>query len=181
MTRYRYGDEAHLEEALDKIFRFGKSGGLPRKSAPVLVGVREEVSEGRYALVLEFESKLEWEKWEEKQTKFQTFFGPGGWARGRGRRRGCGRGGCEARCRRGGSRQPPPAAGLPSTPPAGPSLTAPQALRPAWARRSAARTCCWCRTAAARAAVAATRRTSCPRSCRACRPASSSERRPRAE
>ncbi|GBF99544.1 hypothetical protein Rsub_12350 [Raphidocelis subcapitata] len=77
VTRYRYGDEAHLEEAIDKIWRFGKSGGLPRKSAPVLVGVREETSEGRYTLVLEFESKLDWAKWEEKQAKFQSFFGPG--------------------------------------------------------------------------------------------------------
>lgn len=34
----RYGDEAHLEEALDKIFRFNKSQGIPRKMAPVLTG-----------------------------------------------------------------------------------------------------------------------------------------------
>jgi hypothetical protein len=75
--RGRYGDEQHLEEALDKIFRFGKSGGVPRKNAPVLIGVREETQEGRYTLVLEFESKLEWDKWEERQAKFQSFFGPG--------------------------------------------------------------------------------------------------------
>lgn len=77
VTRYRYGDEQHLEEALAKIFRTGQSGGVSRKMVPILTGVREEVQEGRYTLVLEFESKLEWEKWEEKQAKFQTFFGPG--------------------------------------------------------------------------------------------------------
>jgi hypothetical protein len=27
--------------------------------------------------VLEFESKLDWAKWEEKQGKFESFFGPG--------------------------------------------------------------------------------------------------------
>lgn len=26
VTRYRYGDEQHLDEALDRIFRFGKVG-----------------------------------------------------------------------------------------------------------------------------------------------------------
>ncbi|KAL6759501.1 hypothetical protein V8C86DRAFT_2573514 [Haematococcus lacustris] len=77
VTRYRYGDEQHLEEALDKIFRFGKSGGLARKQSPLLVGVREEVMEGAYTLVLEFKASLDMEKWTEKQPKFQSFFGPG--------------------------------------------------------------------------------------------------------
>jgi hypothetical protein len=36
----RYGDEQHLEEALDKIFRFNKANGIPRKFSPVLVGKR---------------------------------------------------------------------------------------------------------------------------------------------
>ena len=34
----RYGDEQHLDEALDRIFRFGRSGGIARKLAPVLKG-----------------------------------------------------------------------------------------------------------------------------------------------
>lgn len=77
VTRFRYGDEQHLEEALDKVFKFGRAGGVPRRLAPVLVGIREETNEGRYTLVLEFESKLEWDKWEEKVPKFTSFFGPG--------------------------------------------------------------------------------------------------------
>lgn len=76
-TRYRYGDEQHLEEALDRIFRFGRSGGIARKLSPVLKGLREEVVEGAYTLVLEFEAKLDMDKWDERQPKFQSFFGPG--------------------------------------------------------------------------------------------------------
>ncbi len=30
VTRYRYGDEQHLDEALDRIFRFGKVGRTDR-------------------------------------------------------------------------------------------------------------------------------------------------------
>lgn len=72
-----YGDEQHLEEALDKIFRFGKQGGLPRRLCPTLVGLREEVMDGAYTLVLEFEAKLEEAQWQERQPKIQSFFGPG--------------------------------------------------------------------------------------------------------
>eukprot|EP00195_Chlamydomonas_chlamydogama_P013039 CAMPEP_0202902264 /NCGR_PEP_ID=MMETSP1392-20130828/16755_1 /ASSEMBLY_ACC=CAM_ASM_000868 /TAXON_ID=225041 /ORGANISM="Chlamydomonas chlamydogama, Strain SAG 11-48b" /LENGTH=283 /DNA_ID=CAMNT_0049589005 /DNA_START=115 /DNA_END=966 /DNA_ORIENTATION=- len=77
VTRFRYGDEQHLEEALDKIFKFNKAGGIARRVAPVLTGIREELVEGAYSLVLEFESSLEMSKWEERQPKFQSFFGPG--------------------------------------------------------------------------------------------------------
>ena len=38
MSLLRYGDEQHLEEALDRIFRFGRSGGIARKLSPVLSG-----------------------------------------------------------------------------------------------------------------------------------------------
>ncbi|KAI8473727.1 MAG: hypothetical protein J3K34DRAFT_375305 [Monoraphidium minutum] len=76
-TRYRYGDEQHLEEALAKIFMYGRSGGVPKKNAPRLTGLREETDEGRYTLVLEFESKMEWEDWETRVPKIQSFFGPG--------------------------------------------------------------------------------------------------------
>lgn len=77
VTRYRYGDEQHLEEALDKVFRIGKSGGLTRKNCPKLVGVREEVMDSMYTLVLEFESKIEMSEWDSRQPKLQSFFGPG--------------------------------------------------------------------------------------------------------
>uniref|UniRef100_A0A7S3VUY5 Uncharacterized protein n=1 Tax=Dunaliella tertiolecta TaxID=3047 RepID=A0A7S3VUY5_DUNTE len=75
-TRYRYGDELHLDEALDKIFKFGR-GSVPRRLCPILKGLREEVVEGMYALILEFESSIDMSIWEEKQPKIQSFFGPG--------------------------------------------------------------------------------------------------------
>lgn len=31
VTRYRYGDEQHLEEALARVFLFNRPKGLPRK------------------------------------------------------------------------------------------------------------------------------------------------------
>lgn len=43
----------------------------------VLAGLREEVVDDNYTLVLEFAAKLEAEKWQERQAKFQSFFGPG--------------------------------------------------------------------------------------------------------
>ena len=80
VTRFRYGDEQHLEEALGRIFRFGQSGGIPRRLSPVLTGIREEVRDGQYALVLEFETKKDQlgdDVWESRRDKIQSFFGPG--------------------------------------------------------------------------------------------------------
>ena len=34
VTRYRYGDEQHLDEALTRIFQFGRQKGIPRRSDP---------------------------------------------------------------------------------------------------------------------------------------------------
>eukprot|EP00192_Tetraselmis_astigmatica_P020845 CAMPEP_0117673768 /NCGR_PEP_ID=MMETSP0804-20121206/14658_1 /TAXON_ID=1074897 /ORGANISM="Tetraselmis astigmatica, Strain CCMP880" /LENGTH=288 /DNA_ID=CAMNT_0005482547 /DNA_START=64 /DNA_END=930 /DNA_ORIENTATION=+ len=77
-TRYRYGDEKHLDEALARVFKYGRPDGLPRRQAPTLVGLREEVVDGSYCLVMEFQSpKLNNEEWEKFLPKFQTFFGPG--------------------------------------------------------------------------------------------------------
>ncbi|KAJ7533066.1 hypothetical protein O6H91_13G031500 [Diphasiastrum complanatum] len=42
VTRYRYGDEQHLEEALKRIFRYGQAGGIQRRNAPTLQSIREE-------------------------------------------------------------------------------------------------------------------------------------------
>lgn len=43
---------------------FGRQGGVPKRAAPTLVGLREETREGRYTLVLEFVSKeLTEEQW----------------------------------------------------------------------------------------------------------------------
>ncbi|KAI3451748.1 hypothetical protein Pfo_008413 [Paulownia fortunei] len=79
VTRYRYGDEQHLDEALKRIFQYGQGGGIPRRSAPILQMIREEVAEdGRYSLVLVFEAKaLELSDFEQRKAKFASFFGPG--------------------------------------------------------------------------------------------------------
>ncbi|ESQ47182.1 hypothetical protein EUTSA_v10027870mg [Eutrema salsugineum] len=78
VTRYRYGDEQHLEEALKRIFQYGLGGGIPRRSAPILTMIREEVlTDGRYCLVLVFEAKgLQLSDFEKRQAKFTSFFGP---------------------------------------------------------------------------------------------------------
>ncbi|KAJ7971200.1 thylakoid membrane protein [Quillaja saponaria] len=79
VTRYRYGDEQHLDEALKRIFQYGLGGGIPRRSAPILQMIREEVTEdGKYSLVLVFEAKaLQLSDFERRQPKFASFFGPG--------------------------------------------------------------------------------------------------------
>ncbi|KAH9312288.1 hypothetical protein KI387_027323, partial [Taxus chinensis] len=79
VTRFRYGDEQHLDEALKRIFRYGQAGGIQRRTAPRLNMIREEVTaEGKYSLVLVFESKaLRLKDFEQRQAKFASFFGPG--------------------------------------------------------------------------------------------------------
>lgn len=78
-TRYRYGDEQHLEEALQRVFMIGRPTGLSRRQCPRLTGLREEVIDGAYALVLEFENRngMTEEQWMDRQDKFTAFFGPG--------------------------------------------------------------------------------------------------------
>lgn len=79
VTRYRYGDEQHLDEALTRIFQFGRQKGIPRRFTPILRGVREEVKEGAYTLVLEFETKkdMTMDMWTDRLDKIESFFGPG--------------------------------------------------------------------------------------------------------
>ncbi|KAL3684903.1 hypothetical protein R1sor_002925 [Riccia sorocarpa] len=78
VTRFRYGDEQHLEEALKRIFRYGLQGGIQRRNAPTLTSIREEVQDGFYTLVLLFEAKaLKLADFESRQAKFTSFFGPG--------------------------------------------------------------------------------------------------------
>ncbi|KDP32933.1 hypothetical protein JCGZ_12964 [Jatropha curcas] len=78
VIRYRYGDEQHLDEALKRIFQYGQGGGIPRRSAPILQMIREEVTgDGKYCLVLVFEAKaLQFSDFEKRQAKFASFFGP---------------------------------------------------------------------------------------------------------
>lgn len=86
VTRYRYGDEQHLEEALARIFQFGRPNGIQRRLAPRLVGLREEMakaspeaSTAAYTLILEFDTKPEMtlEMWTDRKDKIEGFFGPG--------------------------------------------------------------------------------------------------------
>ncbi|NEP43046.1 MAG: DUF2854 domain-containing protein, partial [Okeania sp. SIO2H7] len=72
VTRYRYGQEAHLDETLKRL-KLSPTDG----ERPVLVGVRETLIDGAYTLILEFDSpKIPLEVWQEKQEKITTFFGP---------------------------------------------------------------------------------------------------------
>jgi len=80
VTRYRYGDEQHLEEALERIFLFGRraAGGIARRDSPELVALQERVINSLYALVLVFESpRVDLAGWEGRRQKIETFFGPG--------------------------------------------------------------------------------------------------------
>jgi hypothetical protein len=73
VTRYRYGQEAHLDDTLE---RLGLSPNDTQR--PVLSGLYEDQREGAYTLVLEFDSPyVSFEKWQEKQSKIESFFGPG--------------------------------------------------------------------------------------------------------
>jgi hypothetical protein len=73
VTRYRYGQRAHLDEALEKL------GLSPTdEERPVIVGIREQNWNGDYALVMEFRSPLiSLDTWKEKADKVARFFGPG--------------------------------------------------------------------------------------------------------
>ncbi len=73
ITRYRYGQRAHLDSSLNHL------GLEPTdEECPVVVGVRERAVEGAYTLTLEFDSPLiDYATWQGKQEKMTAFFGPG--------------------------------------------------------------------------------------------------------
>ncbi len=73
VTRFRYGQEAHLDTSLSHL------GLSPSdQERPVLAGLHETSLNGNYALVLEFESPMiPLETWQKKQEKMSAFFGPG--------------------------------------------------------------------------------------------------------
>ncbi len=73
VTRYRYGQEAHLDSSLESL------GLSPTDDErPVLASLRETELDGTYALILEFESPLiSFETWQQKREKIEKFFGPG--------------------------------------------------------------------------------------------------------
>ena len=72
VTRYRYGQEAHLDESLEKF------GLCPTdEERPVLGRIREEDRNGAYTLVLEFYSPFfDIEAWQERREKIEKYFGP---------------------------------------------------------------------------------------------------------
>ncbi|NCO73734.1 MAG: DUF2854 domain-containing protein [Cyanobacteria bacterium] len=72
VTRYRYGQEAHLDEALQ---RLGLSPADDQR--PILTKIKEDNINGNYALILFFDSPLiSFDIWQEKQEKITKFFGP---------------------------------------------------------------------------------------------------------
>lgn len=73
VTRYRYGQEAHLDESLDKL------GLSPSdEERPMLEAIRETSTDGAYTLILEFESEyVPLETWKDKREKMEKYFGPG--------------------------------------------------------------------------------------------------------
>ncbi len=72
ITRYRYGQEAHLDVALQKL-GLSPSG----QECPELSGLHEAEIDGSYALILEFaSSQLPFSTWIEKKAKIEAFFGP---------------------------------------------------------------------------------------------------------
>ncbi len=72
VTRYRYGQEAHLDETLARL-----DLSPTDEERPELIGIREEATDGAYTLVLEFNSPFfSLEKWQERQEKIEKFFGP---------------------------------------------------------------------------------------------------------
>ncbi|MEM9452233.1 MAG: DUF2854 domain-containing protein [Cyanobacteria bacterium P01_E01_bin.6] len=72
VTRYRYGQSSHLEDALDHL-----GLGPTDEERPMLGYLREEDIEGHYSLTLGFYSPLiDLEKWLSKKEKMERFFAP---------------------------------------------------------------------------------------------------------
>ncbi|WP_310481660.1 DUF2854 domain-containing protein [Chamaesiphon sp. VAR_48_metabat_403] len=73
VTRFRYGQEAHLDLALEKL------GLAPSDDdRPILKGLKESEVGGAYALTLQFYSPfMTLDVWQEKREKIAKFFGPG--------------------------------------------------------------------------------------------------------
>lgn len=72
VTRYRYGQSAHLDDALQRL-----GLGPTDEDRPELVGLREGATDGAYTLTLEFNSPFfDLSTWQERQLKIEKFFGP---------------------------------------------------------------------------------------------------------
>jgi hypothetical protein len=74
VTRFRYGQEAHLDVALQ---RLGLHSPEEEVEFPMLKGISETAVDGAYALVLDFRAvEFPIEVWQEKRAQIETFFGP---------------------------------------------------------------------------------------------------------
>ncbi|MBD2453691.1 DUF2854 domain-containing protein [Nostoc sp. FACHB-87] len=73
ITRYCYGQDAHLDAALSYL------GLSPTdEERPIVTGLREEETNGAYTLILEFDSPdIPIHVWQQKQEKMTSYFGPG--------------------------------------------------------------------------------------------------------
>ena len=73
ITKYNYGANAHMEEALE----FLGLRGPTEADLPKLIGYQDQVQEGRYTLLLRFSSpEVSYETWQDShQRKMQGFFG----------------------------------------------------------------------------------------------------------
>jgi Protein of unknown function (DUF2854) len=73
VTRYRYGQKAHLDLVLERL------GFSPTdEERPILTSLKETETAGAYTLTLQFDSPLiPFSTWEEKREKLEKFFGPG--------------------------------------------------------------------------------------------------------
>ena len=73
VTRYRYGQTAHLDSSLESL-----KLSPTDEERPILTGLRENEIDGAYQLVLEFDSPLiSFDAWQQKREKMEKFFGPG--------------------------------------------------------------------------------------------------------
>ncbi|MEA5507232.1 DUF2854 domain-containing protein [Halotia wernerae UHCC 0503] len=73
ITRYCYGQEAHLDRALSFL-----NLSPTDQERPIVTGLRETEVTGAYTLILEFDSpSISINDWQEKQEKMTNYFGPG--------------------------------------------------------------------------------------------------------
>ncbi|MEM7554398.1 MAG: DUF2854 domain-containing protein [Cyanobacteria bacterium P01_A01_bin.84] len=73
ITRFRYGQDIHLDTSLSHL-----GLGASEDEYPIVVGLRETDLDGHYCMILEFESPdISIDVWEAKKEKMTKFFGPG--------------------------------------------------------------------------------------------------------
>ncbi len=73
ITRYRYGQDAHLDSSLSHL-----NLSPTDEERPLITGLRETATDGAYTLIIDFYSPLiPLASWEEKHQKMTSFFGPG--------------------------------------------------------------------------------------------------------